>query len=184
MRFTVTSAELIEVYGLGHITCFPHQRGTGVDARTGAFLASVGLPESVVFAARTDVEDPYGPGVDAITLGTRFEHYGLRCPEESRQWWALGYLFTSLLALDPVSGRVYAFPEGALGHVELHRDVELLVFALIELRKVEIDHDDGVSPEELAARFRDIVGRFDPTAFADEESPWNLAMEELEHGIW
>ncbi|MFD4915020.1 hypothetical protein ACFWNR_17570 [Streptomyces virginiae] len=71
-----------------------------------------------------------------------------------------------------------------LGHIELHRDIESLVFALIELRKVEIDHDNGVSPEELAARFRDIVGRFDPTGFADEESPWNLAMEELEHGIW
>ncbi|MFG2484834.1 SUKH-4 family immunity protein [Streptomyces virginiae] len=184
MRFTVTSAELIEVYGLGHITYFPDQRSTGVDSRAGAFLASVGLPESVVFAARRDVEDPYGPEVDAITLGSRFEHYGIPCPEESRQWWALGYLFTSLLAVDPASGRVYAFPEGALGHIELHRDIESLVFALIELRKVEIDHDNGVSPEELAARFRDTVGRFDPTAFADEESQWNLAMEELEHGIW
>ncbi|WP_329403116.1 SUKH-4 family immunity protein [Streptomyces virginiae] len=184
MQFTVTSAELIDVYGLGRITYFPHQRTTGVDARTATFLGSVGLPRSVLFTARTDVEDPYGPEVDAITIGSRFEYYGLDCPEESRQWWALGYLFTSLLAVDPASGRVYAFPEGAIGHIALHRDIESLVFALIELRKVEIDHDNGVAPEELSARFRDTVGTFDPTAFADEESQWNLAMEELEHGIW
>ncbi|WP_234314262.1 MULTISPECIES: SUKH-4 family immunity protein [unclassified Streptomyces] len=180
----MTAAELIDAYGLGRVTYFPGRSTAGVDARTATFLGSVGLPESLVFASRTDVVNPYAPEVDAITIGRRFDHYGHPCPEESREWWALGHLFTSLIAVDPVSGRVYAFPEGALGHVGLHRDIESLVFALIELRRVEIDHDNGVDPEELAARFRDAVGAFDPTAFADEASPWSLAMEELEHGIW
>ncbi|MFA7767959.1 SUKH-4 family immunity protein [Streptomyces sp. NRRL S-448] len=111
-------------------------------------------------------------------------HYGLQCPEGSRSWWSLGYLFTSLLALDPVSGTVYAFPEGAIGYVELHRDVECLVCALVELRKVETDRDNGVAPEALAARLREAVGTFDPTPFTDGESQWSLAVEELEHGIW
>lgn len=182
--FTVTSADLIDAYGLRRTTYFPHQCAAAVDARTAGFLGSVGLPLSDVFASRTDVADPYGPEVDAITLGRRFDHYGLQCPEESRSWWSLGYLFTSLLALDPVSGTVYAFPEGAMGYVALHRDVESLVFALIELRKVENDRDNGVAPEELAARFREVVGAFDPTALSGEESPWDLALEEFEHGIW
>ncbi|MEV4191769.1 SUKH-4 family immunity protein [Streptomyces toxytricini] len=122
--------------------------------------------------------------IDTITLGPRFESSGLRCPEGSRSWWSLGYLFTSLLALDPVSGKVFAFAEGSSEPIELHRDIESLVFALIELRKVEIGHDEGVDPEILASRFRDSVGSFDPTPLADEESQWNLSMEELEHGIW
>ncbi|WP_314247034.1 SUKH-4 family immunity protein [Streptomyces kutzneri] len=184
MDFTVTPGELIDAYGLDRITYFPRQRATGVETRTAGFLSTVGLPESDVFASRMDVSDPYGPEVDAITVGSRFDHYGLQCPEESRSWWSLGYLFTSLIALDPVSGTVYAFPEGAIGYVELHRDVESLVFALVELRKVETDRGNGVAPEVLAARFREVVGTFDPTAFADGESQWSLAVEELEHGIW
>ncbi|MFJ9765595.1 SUKH-4 family immunity protein [Streptomyces erythrochromogenes] len=184
MDFTVTSDSVIATYGLDGVTYFPHQGATGVESHTALFLSSVGLPASDVFASRMDVEDPYGPGVDAISLGSRFDHYGLQCPDESRSWWSLGYLFTSLLALDPASGKVFAFPEGATEYIELHRDIESLVFALIELRKVEIDHDNGVDPEELASRFRGAVGDFDATALADEESQWNLSMEELEQGIW
>jgi hypothetical protein len=59
-----------------------------------------------------------------------------------------------------------------------------LLFALIEFRKLEVDHDNGVDPEELAECFRRFVGSFDPAPFADEESQWNLSLEELEHGIW
>ncbi|MFI0876679.1 SUKH-4 family immunity protein [Streptomyces parvus] len=79
------------------------------------------------------------------------DHYGMLRPAESRSWWMLGYLFTSLIALDPASGKVYAFPEGSSGYVPLHRDVESLVYALVEFRKPEVDHDNGVDPEELSA---------------------------------
>ncbi|MET9598550.1 hypothetical protein [Streptomyces sp. NPDC006459] len=76
----------------------------------------------------------------------------------------------SLLALDPDSGKVYAFAEGASDY--------------IELRRVAIDHDNDVDPQELADRFQEAVEAFDSTSFADEESQWNLSMEELEQGIW
>ncbi|MDX2563273.1 SUKH-4 family immunity protein [Streptomyces sp. TX20-6-3] len=122
--------------------------------------------------------------MDSITLGSRFDHYNLQCPLESRSWWSLGFLFTSLLALDPKSGKVYAFPEGTVDYIELHRDVESLVFALIELRKLENDHEADADTEELAARFREVVEAFDPTPFENEDSQWNLSLEELEHGIW
>ncbi|WP_223837605.1 SUKH-4 family immunity protein [Streptomyces venezuelae] len=184
MNFHVNPEHLIEAYGLGGVTYFPHQGAAGLDVRTADFLGRVGLPTSDLFTSRMDVPDPYGPEVDAITIGPRFDHQGIQCPDESCSWWSLGYLFTSLLALDPASGKVYAFPEGAVGCIELHRDIESLVFALIELRKVEIDHDNDADPEELAARFRAAVEAFDPTPFADEESQWTLSMEELEHGIW
>ncbi|MFI9210468.1 SUKH-4 family immunity protein [Streptomyces sp. NPDC053253] len=184
MDFTVNPQSVTSVYGLDGVTYFPRDGITGLDARTASFLSTVGLPTSELFTSRMDMEDPYGPDVDAITLGSRFAHYGLQCPLESRSWWSLGYLFTSLLALDPESGKIYAFPEGAVDYIELHRDIESLVFALIELRKVEKDHEGDVDPEELAARFRENVEAFDPTPFEDENSQWNLSLEELEHGIW
>ncbi|MFE3479253.1 SUKH-4 family immunity protein [Streptomyces anulatus] len=123
----------------------------------------VGLPHSEVFTSREDVEAPYPTALDAITPGSRFDHYGTPCPAESRSWWTLGYLFTSLIALDPASGKVCAFPEGSSGYLPLHRDVESLVYALIEFRKLEVDHDSDVDPEELSARFRKTVGAFDST---------------------
>ncbi|WP_338490986.1 SUKH-4 family immunity protein [Streptomyces sp. SJL17-4] len=184
MNFTVTPQSVTSAYGLDGVIYFPHSGVTGVDARTADFLSTVGLPTSEVFTSRMDVEDPYAPDVDAITLGSRFDHYGLQCPLESRSWWSVGYLFTSLLALDPKSGKIYAFPEGAVDYIELHRDIESLVFALIELRKVENDHESDAHPEELAARFREVVEAFDPTPFENDESQWNLSLEELEQGIW
>ncbi|WP_328940407.1 SUKH-4 family immunity protein [Streptomyces sp. NBC_00250] len=184
MTFAVTPHIVTGVYGLRCVTYFPHRDGGELDARTASFLSTVGLPSSDVFTSRMNVEDPYGPDADVSTIGDRFDHCGLHCPAESRAWWPLGYLFTSLLALDPASGTIYAFPEGALGYVKLHRDVESLVFALVEFRKVENDHENGVEPEELSARFHDTVKAFDPTPFESEDSQWNLTLEELEHGIW
>ncbi|MFJ6635113.1 SUKH-4 family immunity protein [Streptomyces sp. NPDC091376] len=184
MNFSVTPIQLMRAYGLQNIVYFPQSAVTDFDARSASFLSAVGLPHSEVFASREDVADPYPADLDAITLGTRFAHYGMSCPAESRSWWMLGYLFTSLVAMDPKSAKVYAFPEGSSGYVELHRDVESLVYALIEFRKLEIDHDNDVDPEYLSERFKQVVGAFDPTPFADEESQWNLSLEELEHGMW
>ncbi|MFA7764360.1 SUKH-4 family immunity protein [Streptomyces sp. NRRL S-448] len=185
VNFTVTPEKMIRAYGLSAVTYFPHQPAPErTDARTVEFLATVGLPESECFVARIDVKDPYEPTLDAITIGTRFDYYELDCPDESLNWWSLGYLFTSLMAVDPVSGKVYAFPEGADIYIETHRDIESFAFALIELRKVEEAHENGEDPETLAAYFRMVVEEFDPTPFADDESQWNLSMEELQHGIW
>ncbi|WP_097883296.1 SUKH-4 family immunity protein [Streptomyces sp. st140] len=184
VNFSVTPNELVQAYGLDNIIYFPQSNTAGFDARSASFLSFVGLPHSEVFTSREDVEDPYPADLDAISLGSRFDHYDMPCPTESRSWWMLGYLFTSLIALDPASGKVYAFPEGSSGYIPLHRDVESLVYALVEFRKLEVDHDNDVDPEELSARFKETVGAFDSTPFADDESQWNLSLEELEHGIW
>ncbi|MFD3948014.1 SUKH-4 family immunity protein [Streptomyces sp. NPDC058579] len=184
VNYSVTPMQLVQAYGLENVVYFPQSAATGFDGRSANFLSTVGLPHSEVFVSREDVTDPYPLDLDAISLGCRFDHYGMPCPSESRSWWMLGYLFTSLVAMDPKSGRVYAFPEGSSSYIKLHRDVESLVYALVEFRKLEVDHDNDVDPEELAERFKQVVGAFDPTPFADEESQWNLSLEELEHGMW
>ncbi|MCQ0022518.1 SUKH-4 family immunity protein [Streptomyces somaliensis DSM 40738] len=184
MSFSVSPAQLVKAYGLGNMVYFPRNEIADFDDRTAIFLSSVGLPHSEAFSSRMDVEDPYDPDMDAITLGSRFDLYNMTCPAESRSWWKLGYLFTSLITIAPKSGKVFFFPEGATDYVELHRDVESLVYALIEFRKLEVDHDNDVDPEELSERFRQVVSAFDPTPFADEDSQWNLSLTELEDGIW
>lgn len=163
MNFSVTQNQLVQAYGLDNVKYFPQSATAGSSSRSAIFLSLVGLPHSEAFTSREDLEDPYPAALDAITLGSRFDHYGVPCPAESRSWWTLGYLFTSLIALDPASGKVYAFPEGSSGYLPLHRDVESLVYALIEFRKLEVDHDSDVDPEELSARFRKTVGAFDST---------------------
>ncbi|WP_434975900.1 SUKH-4 family immunity protein [Streptomyces cyaneofuscatus] len=169
-------------YDLDSVVYFPRSAGARFDSRSAVFLSFVGVPHSEAFTAGEDVEAPYPADLDAITLGSRFDHYGMPCPAESRSWWMLGYLFASPIALDPTSGKVYAFPEGSAGCAPLHRDAESLVYALVEFRKLEIDHDNDVDPEELSARFKETVGAFDPTPFVEEDSQWNLSLEELEHG--
>ncbi|MET7286313.1 SUKH-4 family immunity protein [Streptomyces sp. NPDC005573] len=181
----MTPADMLAAYGLAHVVYYPRSSaGEGADPRVLDLLGSVGLPDSEVFTVKEDPESPYEPGFDPTVIGGHFDHYGFSCPEESRDWWLLGIFFTSLIALDPVSGKVYAFPESEEHYIPLHRDLESLLFSLVEFRKLEVDHDNDVDPEELAERFRRVVGAFDPTPFADEESQWNLALEELENGIW
>ncbi|MFD8909876.1 SUKH-4 family immunity protein [Streptomyces sp. NPDC059575] len=165
MERLVTPMAMIAAYGLTNVTYYPPAATEGtVDPRAMNLLSSVGLPHSKVFVSREDPQDP-----NVFPCGA---------------WWPLGYLFTSLIALDPRSGNVYALAESEDRYEILHRDLESLLFALIQFRKLEIDHDNGVDPEELSERFRQVVGAFDPTPFADEESQWNLSLEELEHGIW
>lgn len=184
MAFAVSPIGLVQAYGLENVTYFPQSRLAGFDARSANFVSTVGIPHSEAFVSRGDIADPYPADLDAISLGSRFDHYGMPSPEECRSWWMLGYLFTSLIAVDPASAKVYAFPEASDRHIELHRDVESLVYALVEFRKLEVDHDNDADPEALSARFKEVVGAFDPTPFAHEESQWNLSLEELEHGIW
>lgn len=183
MNFSVSPAGMIEAYGLENVVFFPQY--ADVDPRAGSLLSLVGLPHSEVFSSRIDPEDPYDAEMDPVALGNRFDYYNFPCPPESRSWWMLGNLFTSLIALDPGSGKVYAFPEGETGYILLHRDVESFLRALIEFRKLEVDHEnETLEPVELAERFRLAVEEFDTTPFADEDSQWNLSLQELVDEIW
>ncbi|MEU9479254.1 SUKH-4 family immunity protein [Streptomyces sp. NPDC048191] len=186
MTHLVTATSLIKAYGLTNVVFFPQHpiHGSADGPQPTSLLSSVGLPHSAIFTSKTDLEHMYEFGFNPTTLAGLLGHLGRPFPYETRAWWPLGYLFTSLIAVDPESGRVYSFPESEEHYILLHRDVESLLFALIELRKLEVDHDNNVAPEELSERFRRVVGAFDPTPFADEESQWNLSLEELEHGIW
>ncbi|MFD8010845.1 contact-dependent growth inhibition system immunity protein [Streptomyces sp. NPDC058955] len=181
----VSARRMLDAYGLRSIVYVPRTAdGSACDGHSANLLSSVGLPHSDVFISRNAVPGTWPESGDTLTLGGHAFPDGWSCPVESRSWWVLGYLFASLVALDPASGKVYAFPEGEGGYHQLHRDVDSLLFTLVEFRRLENDHDADVDPEELSARFRRVVGAVDPTPFVVEDSAWNVALEELEHGIW
>jgi hypothetical protein len=178
---------MVEAYGLRNVVFFPQYEGVEVDRKAAALLSLVGLPHTGVFASRIDPEAPADTETDPVAIGGFFDdgEGSSSCPPEARAWWLLGMLFTTVIALDPVSGKVYEFRDGESGYHLFHRDLESFLFALIEFRKLEVDHEDeSLEPEELAERFTSTVGAFDPTPFEDEESQWNMAMEELVDEIW
>ncbi|MQY15588.1 hypothetical protein SRB5_57720 [Streptomyces sp. RB5] len=184
MNLSVTPRTMIDAYGLENLVFFP--RYAESEPHAAALLSLVGLPNSTVFLSRTDPADPYDPGFDPVAVGSNFDFYGWgTCPEESRSWWMLGTLFETVIALDPATGRVYEFPDGESDYRLLHRDLESFLFTLIEFRRLETDHDaETLDPEALVERFTRVVGAFDPTPFAEEESQWNTTMRELIDEIW
>ncbi|PSK74569.1 hypothetical protein C6W96_01250 [Streptomyces sp. CS149] len=67
----------------------------------------------------------------------------------------------------------------------IHRDVESLVYALTKFEALlqEFESDKGEVEVRVDA-LREQITEFDPLPFADEDSPWSLAFEEVVDGIW
>ncbi|MFH9396388.1 SUKH-4 family immunity protein [Streptomyces sp. NPDC017413] len=108
-------------------------------------------------------------------------------PDACRRWLVLGLFADTTLALDPERGTVYFLGEGEEGLVPtpVHRDVESLVYALTKFEALcrRLRNDDERTEERVDA-LRGEITSFDPLPFADEDSPWRLAFEEVVDGIW
>ncbi|MFI8888222.1 SUKH-4 family immunity protein [Streptomyces sp. NPDC053813] len=94
---------------------------------------------------------------------------------------------SSVIALDPTTGKVYAFGEGDPldSYTQLHRDVESLVYALHLFRKFdEMEREDDSGVEEQVERLRARIEAFDPLPFEDEQSQWTFIFDVVIDGIW
>jgi hypothetical protein len=183
MEFAVTSDGMLETFGLTGVVFFPsyESRGNRLDRRAAEFLSRVGLPDSEYFMAKASVGQE-----ESIRLESWFGSERGTLPQECREWLVLGHFVASLIALDPVSGKVYAFGEGEPldAYEHLHRDVESLAYALYLFRKFEDEERGEEEIEERVDRLRSQIEAFDPLPFADEQSQWNLVLEEVVDGIW
>ncbi|MGW6512497.1 SUKH-4 family immunity protein, partial [Streptomyces niveus] len=92
----------------------------------------------------------------------------------------LGYLRTTLIAIDPHSGVVHGYLEGKEDSLPLHRDVESLAYCLTEFRKLQGAHAHGDGTGAIVHRFRQAVTAFGTTPLQDDESEWNTILD----GIW
>ncbi|MFF9082108.1 SUKH-4 family immunity protein [Streptomyces rubiginosohelvolus] len=183
MKFAITADDVRSVFGLTGVVHFPRYDAprNRLDDRTALFLSTVGLPDTAWFMSKASLrtDDP----VDLVSW------YGSRgaVPSACRHWLVLGLFAESTLALDPDEGTVYALADGEeqINYSPIHRDVESLVYALTKfealLQKFESD-EEGVG--ERVDVLRGEITEFDPLPFADEDSQWNLAFEEVIDGIW
>ena len=182
MEFAVTSDGMLETFGLAGVVFFLsyESEGNQLDRRTAEFLSRVGLPDNQYFMAKASVGQE-----ESIRLESWFGSERGTLPQECREWLVLGHFVASLIALDPVSGKVYAFGEGEPldAYEHLHRDVESLAYALYLFGKFEEEGDEE-EVEQRVERLRSRIEAFDPLPFADEQSQWNLIFEEVIDGIW
>ncbi|WP_037801043.1 SUKH-4 family immunity protein [Streptomyces sp. LaPpAH-108] len=182
MKHAVSSEEVIRLFGLDGVNYYAQDSGTQLHAPTADFLASVGLPTDQTFVSRSEPENGFPTPRE---LGLLFDRQSRICPPEQRRWAVLGSLVTAVIALDPETGTVHAYPEGEDTSQLLHRDVESFVFTLCAFRRlVDAYTEDEDEVESYAYEFRQSVTGIDPTPLADEDTEWNRLLDEVLEGMW
>lgn len=184
MSFAVTSTELLSIFGLTGVVYFPRYESPDnqLDARTADFLNQVGLPHDETFKSKASVGQE-----ESILLAEWFTPDDGTLPEECHPWLVLGHFTASVIALDPLTGKVYAFGEGEPldTYIQLHRDVESLVHALNLFKEFEEHRRDGQAGiDEQVEDLRTRMRAFDTTPFEDDQSQWNLVLDEVIEGVW
>lgn len=184
MNFAVTPDEVLATFGLSGVVCFPRYNAAHhqVNERTTLFLSSVGLPDAEWFMSKAGLR-----AGDSINLAEWYSNRG-KVPDECRNWLVLGLFAETTLALAPDSGTVYSLGDGEtqLVYAPIHRDVESLVYTLTKFESLrqQLAADDTEDVEARLDALRAEISEFDPLPFEDDDSQWNLALEEVIDGIW
>jgi hypothetical protein len=184
MSFAVTPDELLETFGPTGVVYFPRHDApdTELDPRTADFLSRVGLPDNDYFKSKAGIGQE-----ESIRLAEWFTPDGGRLPPRCRSWLVLAHFVASVIALDPVDGKVYAFGEGEspTSFSQLHRDIESLVHALLLFARFdEQERGESGDIESEVRQLRSRIEAFDPLPFLDGRSQWALICEEVVDGIW
>lgn len=183
MSHSVSSEEIIRLFGLQGIVLFPRetQHDPAAMSPSMRILHEVGLPHDDLFLSRMEVKDP---SRDSVYLGDFLTPTERPYPSEAQHWLVLGYFNDSILAFDPATENVYAFPEGTTRHLLIHRDVESLIYSLCALQTYHLERDSADDEESLALETRAKIEQFDSTPFEDSLSEWNIIFEEILEGTW
>ncbi|MER7492537.1 SUKH-4 family immunity protein [Streptomyces pharetrae] len=183
MDFVVQPDDMISAFGLSGVVYFPlyDSPASSLDRRTAEFLSRIGLPDVEYFKSKASVGQE-----ESIRLAEWFSDERGFLPEECREWLVIAYFAASLIALDPVSGKLYAFGEGEPldAYEPIHRDVESLAYALLLFKRFEDQERGDEELEEHIEQLRRQIESFDPLPFTDEQSQWSLVLEEVLDGIW
>lgn len=183
MSYCVSSDEIIRLFGLNGIVLFPReaQQSSAKLSRSMRILHEVGLPHDDIFLSRMDVKNP---SKESVRLGEFLETTGRPYPAEAQKWLVLGYFNDSILALDPDTEHIHAFPEGTSQHLLIHRDTESLIYSLCALQAYHAERDESDDEEALAQQTHAKIKQFDSTPFKDPISEWNIVFEEILEGSW
>ncbi|MDV5143368.1 SUKH-4 family immunity protein [Streptomyces sp. SBC-4] len=179
MKLAVTMSELIGRFGVTGINLFPrYNHFPPLHEKTAAFLGAVGLPHSDQFMSRTEG--------DPINLSARFSEGGGEIPKECETWIEIGWFENMVIVLDPVDGKVYAFPEGSSlkDYGQLNRDVESLVYTVMAFEEFAAACQGAEDLDFLESRFKNQISKFDPIPFGDEGSQWSRITDDVLESSW
>ncbi|WP_326690706.1 SUKH-4 family immunity protein [Streptomyces sp. NBC_01795] len=193
MLFDVTRSELAGIFGEDRIatvpaTAFPP---TAADTEGARLLQTVGVPTGTLLLRQPDEDDGLLPLVQDVVDIEDFED----AAEGAGDWPVIGWLLNAHLALDPVSGKVYAVDPDEETVVELHADVSSLVQVTLRLQRLleeftfsgdEDDEDDEEAGFERldgeVDRIREETSSIDPLPFQDDETVWSVVGDEIAMG--
>ncbi|MFJ9038486.1 SUKH-4 family immunity protein [Streptomyces sp. NPDC102406] len=190
MLFDVTRSELVDVFGEDRLATLPATAFPSAAAGTeGArLLATVGVPTGTLLLREPDEESGLLPLVGDVVDTEDFED----APQDAGDWPVIGWLLNAHLALDPGSGKVYAFDADEETVHALHTDVSSLVQVTLRLQRLLYEFAFSGDEDDEEADFERLEGEveriseetsgIDPLPFEDDETVWSVVGEEIAAG--
>ncbi|WP_344074212.1 SUKH-4 family immunity protein [Streptomyces crystallinus] len=204
MLFPVTRRELVDIFGEDRLATLPATAFPPFTADTeGArLLQTVGVPTGTLYLREPDGNDGRLPLLQDVVDSGDFED----APKDADGWPVIGWLLNAHLALDPRSGKVYAFDADEETVQELHTDVSSLIQVSLRFQRLleeftfsddpdsddpdsdDPDSDDADEEAEFerlegeVERIRQETSSIDPLPFQDDETVWSVVGEEIAAG--
>ncbi|MFD6431892.1 SUKH-4 family immunity protein [Streptomyces venezuelae] len=194
MLFDVTRGAVTGIFGEDRLATLPASAfpAPAADTPGARLLQSVGVPTGTLHLREPDEETGLLALVRDVVDAEDIED----APEGVGAWPVIGWLLNAHLALDPGSGKVYAFDLDEETAQELHADVSSLVHVTLRLQRLldEFTFDDEDAEEEdreeagferlerEVERIREETSRVDPLPFRDDETAWWVVGTEIAAG--
>ncbi|MFJ6700710.1 SUKH-4 family immunity protein [Streptomyces sp. NPDC091272] len=189
MLFDVTCGRLAGIFGEHRLATLPPGAfpPAAVDSEGARLLQTVGAPTGTLHLRGPDGETGRPTRVRDVvdTVALELEEV----LPGTGEWPVVGWLLNTHVALDPGTGKVYAFDadEGLVR--ELHTDVSSLIQVTVRFQRLldefTFDGDEESEFERLEGEVelvRRETARIDPLPFRDDESPWSVVGDEIAAG--
>ncbi|MEU6101077.1 SUKH-4 family immunity protein [Streptomyces flaveolus] len=189
MLFDVTRGQLAALFGEDRLATLPATAfpPLAADTEGARLLQTVGVPTGTLSLREPDGESGRLPLVRDVVDAEDFED----ASPDAGAWPVIGWLLNAHLALDPGSGRVYAFDPDEESVRELHTDVSSLVHVTHRFQRLLEEFTFGDDGDEEAGfarlereveRVRRDTNGLDPFPFQDDETVWSVVGEEIAMG--
>ncbi|MEW2389622.1 SUKH-4 family immunity protein [Streptomyces venezuelae] len=192
MLFDVTRSAVTGIFGEDRLVTLPASAfpGSAADTQGARLLQSVGAPTGTLHLREPDEGSGALPLVRDVVDVEDIEGLEDIGEEAAGVWPVFGWLLNAHLALDPASGKVYAFDLDEETARELHADVSSLVHVAVGFQRLLDEFTFGDDGEEAGferlerevARIREETSRVDPLPFRDDETAWWVIGDEIAAG--
>ncbi|MCX4445129.1 SUKH-4 family immunity protein [Streptomyces sp. NPDC058369] len=184
MLFHVARAQLADVFGEERLASLPATAfpPLAADTEGALLLQTVGVPTGTLSLREPDNKSGLLPLVREV----------VDADGDTGEWPVFGWLLNAHLALDPGSGKVYAFDPDEETVVELHTDVSSLIHVTLLFQRLleefafsREEADEEADFERLdgeVGEIRETTSAVDPLPFRDDETVWSVVGDEIAAG--